>query len=283
MSRLLRDLDYLRVIQQDNLDQITESNQQVKLDVEQSAQAEMISYLAQRYKVKEVFSDTTVFDISLTYKGKNLVEFTAPAFSQTTHYTTNDYTLYNGYIYKCTVVDAHGAFNAVQWNKICIDRQLYYVTLPYNEFDYTVNYEIGDHVWFADKTYTCQQRCKNVDPTNSAFWGTGTTYSVNGFYPDDSSKWTKGDNRNQQVVLFLLDITLYHLHSRINPRNVPDLRKERYNGNSPTDSGGAIGWLKSVAHGNVNADLPEYAPSQGLAMRYGNAATFDSPSTNMMW
>ena len=44
MSRLLRDIDYLRAIQNDSLSQIIESNQQTKLDVEQSAQSEMISY-----------------------------------------------------------------------------------------------------------------------------------------------------------------------------------------------------------------------------------------------
>ena len=283
MARLLRDLDYLRVIQSDNLAQIIESNDQVKLDVEQSAQAEMISYLAQRYKVKEVFSNTTVFDIDAVYYAKNLVEFTASTYTQATTYNVGDYAVYNGYVYQCNTNSTTGAFNASKWDLICADKQLYYITLPYNEFDYYTSYEIGDIVWFENKVYTCAQRCKNIEPTNSVFWGTGTSYSVTGVYPTDTTKWTKGDNRNQQIVLYLIDITLYHLHSRINPRNVPDLRKERYNGNSPTDSGGAIGWLKSVAHGNVNADLPEFAPSQGLSMRYGNAATYDSPSTNMLW
>lgn len=283
MARLLRDLDYLRVIQSDNLAQIIESNQQVRLDVEQSAQAEMISYLSQRYVTSEVFSNTTEFDITKAYYGKNLVEFTADTYAPASTYALGDYALYVGYVYKCNTNGTTGVWNAAKWDKVCIDRQLYYVTLPYNQFDYSVTYEIGDNVWFKDKTYTCAQRCKNIDPTNTAFWGAGTSFSVTGVYPDDDIKWTLGDNRNQQIVLFLIDITLYHLHSRINPRNIPDLRKERYNGNSPTDSGGAIGWLKSVAHGNVNADLPELAPSQGLSMRYGNSATFDSPSPNMMW
>jgi len=84
MARLLRDNDYLRVIQADNLAQIIESNQQTKLDVEQSAQSEMISYLIQRYITSQIFTDTKVFDITATYNGKQLVEWTASAFSAST-------------------------------------------------------------------------------------------------------------------------------------------------------------------------------------------------------
>ena len=100
MARLLRDLDYLRVIQSDNLAQIIESNQQTKLDVEQSAQSEMIGYLTQRYITNQIFTDTKLFDIAATYNGKQLVEWTAPTFSATTVYTTGQYVLQNGYIYK---------------------------------------------------------------------------------------------------------------------------------------------------------------------------------------
>lgn len=76
MARLLRDLDYLRVIQSDNLAQIIESNQQTKLDVEQSAQSEMIGYLTQRYITNQIFTDTKLFDIAATYNGKQLIEWT---------------------------------------------------------------------------------------------------------------------------------------------------------------------------------------------------------------
>lgn len=283
MARLLRDLDYLRVIQSDNLSQIIEANQQVKLDVEQSAQAEMISYLAQRYKVAEVFSNTTVYSDSVVYYGKNLVEYTEPAFSATSSYSQGDRVLQLGNIYEANTALAPGAFDATDWTLICADKSLFYAKLPYTEYDPDTAYEIGDTIWYNNKVYTCVKKCKNIDPTNSSFWGTGTEYSFSGQLPDDTNYWNPGDNRNQQIVLFLIDITLYHLHSRINPRNIPDLRKERYNGNSPTDSGGAIGWLKSVAHGNVQADLPVYTPQQGLSMRYGNAATFDGPSPNMLW
>lgn len=283
MARLLRDLDYLRVIQEDDLSQIINSNRQIKLDTEQSAQSEMISYLAQRYKVNEIFSNTTEFDITATYKAKNLVEYTADAYSSSNTYASGDLAVYQSNIYECNTNGTTGAWNASKWDFVCADKALFYVTLPETEWNPETSYIIGDVIWYADSVYTCVIANKNVLPTESAYWGVGVPYSVTGQVPTNAAYWTAGDNRNQQIVLFLLDITLYHLLPRISPRNGPDIRKERYNGNSPNDSGGAIGWLKSVAKGNVMADLPVYTPQQGMPMRSGSAGTYTEPSSNMLW
>jgi len=56
-------------------------------------------------------------------------------------------------------------------------------------------------------------------------------------------------NRFPILVLYLVDMVLYHLHSRINPRKVPDLREKRYDM--------AIHWLQEVAKGRISPDLPE--------------------------
>lgn len=273
MARLLRDNDYLRVIQADNLAQIIESNQQTKLDVEQSAQSEMISYLTQRYITSQIFTDTKVFDITDTYNGKQLVEWTATAFSASTVYTTGQYVLQGGYIYKSIAGSAAHAFNANEWTQICLDKTLFYVTLPEAEYVNTTSYVAGDTIYYNNVLYTCLRDCKGIIPTNEIFWSAGSAYTLTATYPDDDTKWTQGDNRNQQIVMYLLDITLYHLHSRINPRNVPDLRKERYDGNNATQNGGAIAWLKRVASGDITADLPQILPQQGMSIRYGSAVT----------
>lgn len=288
MARLLRDQDYLKVIQEDNLLQIIESNQQVKLDMEQAAQAEMISYLAQRYITAEVFSNTGVFSISVVYSAKNLVYLNASAFSATATYLTGELVLQAGKIYSSIAGGAPGAFDASDWNLLGLQYDWFNVSLPAAEYSTTTSYAIGDAVWYANKVYTCVTACINILPIVSTFWGTGTVYTVTGILPTDNTKWAVGDTRNQQIVLHLLDITLYHLHSRINPRNVPDLRKERYDGNGPTQSGGAIGWLKRVASGDVTADLPNISPQQGMSIRYGNANGMNSDGTftiskNTLW
>ena len=56
------------------------------------------------------------------------------------------------------------------------------------------------------------------------------------------------DERNKLIVMYCIDIVLYHVHSRIAPRQIPELRGIRY------DS--AITWLKMVAKGTLNPNLP---------------------------
>lgn len=270
MARLLTDTDYLRAVQADNLAQIIEDNNQIKLDVEQAAQSEMISYLSQRYIVNEVFTNTTTYNNSATYYGKNLVVYTETAFSALTIYLTGDRVSQGGNIYESTAGSAAHAFNVSEWTLICADNLFFYVSLPESEYNNTSTYVVGNVVWYKDKTYTNTRGCSGILPTDANFWLEGATYSISGTKPDDATKWTQGDNRNQQIVMHLLDITLYHLHARINPRNVPDLRKDRYDGNRESQTLGAIGWLKMVAKGTVNADLPNILPQQGLSIRWGN-------------
>jgi len=283
MARLLRDLDYLRVIQDSNLEQIIESNQQTKLDVEQSAQSEMISYLAQRYIVNQIFTDTKVFDVTATYNGKQLVEWTASTFSASTVYTTGQYVVYNGNIYKSIAGSTAHAFNASEWTLKAADKSLFYVKLPEDDYVNTTSYVVGDKVYYNNIEYTCLLNCKGILPTETGFWSVGSAYTLTATYPDDTTKWSEGDNRNQQIVMYLLDITLYHLHSRINPRNIPDLRKERYDGNNATQNGGAIAWLKRVASGDITADLPQILPQQGVSIRWGNSDGNTIKSSNQLW
>jgi hypothetical protein len=76
--------------------------------------------------------------------------------------------------------------------------------------------------------------------------------------------WVKGDNRNQQMVNYLIDIILYHLHSRIAPRNIPELRVKRYDD--------AIAWLKQCAKGEfITGGLPLLQPRQGMRIRHGGS------------
>lgn len=270
MARLLRFNDYLRNIQNDNLLQIIESNTTLLEEVEQSAQSEMISYLVQRYIVSEVFTDTTSFSLATTYSGKNLVEYTEATFSASTVYLTGNRVVYNGIIYSSIAGSAAHAFNPNEWTEITEDKSLYYAKLPQSEYSHTTKYVVGQQVWYQNYTYTALQETTGNLPTDVNYWSVGAAYSFTGFYPDNTTYWQKGDNRNQQIVMYLIDITLYHLHSRINPRNVPELRMIRYDGNNALQTGGAVGWLKRVASGDITADLPNIIPSSGISISYGS-------------
>jgi phage gp36-like protein len=54
--------------------------------------------------------------------------------------------------------------------------------------------------------------------------------------------------RNQLIVMYMIDISLYHIHSRSASQDVPEIRETRYNA--------AINWLKAVAKLEISPDLP---------------------------
>jgi phage gp36-like protein len=53
-----------------------------------------------------------------------------------------------------------------------------------------------------------------------------------------------GSDRNQSIKQKLIDIVLYHIHSKGNPSAIPDIRVKRYDD--------AIEWLKGVQSGSIN-------------------------------
>lgn len=57
-----------------------------------------------------------------------------------------------------------------------------------------------------------------------------------------------GSDRAADLVMYMMDITLYHIHSAISPQQIPDLRVKRYDD--------AMEWLKAVASGKITANLP---------------------------
>ncbi len=57
-----------------------------------------------------------------------------------------------------------------------------------------------------------------------------------------------GPARHKSVLRYMLDISLYELHTRISFRQIPDIRIERYNL--------AMQWLKDVRDGKISLDLP---------------------------
>lgn len=75
--------------------------------------------------------------------------------------------------------------------------------------------------------------------------------------------FTNGDNRNQQIVSYLLDCVIYNLYSRIPPQIVPENRIFRYQM--------AIKWLQNVAKGDeIVADIVKLQPPQGSRIRFSS-------------
>lgn len=64
----------------------------------------------------------------------------------------------------------------------------------------------------------------------------------------DSSLLFLHYNDYPHFKMLWIDITLYHLHARINPKNIPAIRILRYND--------AINFLKQVNEGKIITDYP---------------------------
>jgi hypothetical protein len=74
----------------------------------------------------------------------------------------------------------------------------------------------------------------------------------------------QGSARNAAVVMYMVDIVLYHLSSRINPGQVPEVRQNRYDD--------AIKWLQSVTN-KLEPNLPKPSGSdEGVKsdVKYGS-------------
>lgn len=169
----LTEKDYKMHIKGDQLQIVTQADDEIRRNAELASQEEMSSYLSGRYDVALLFIDVFPYDDSASY-------------------LTDEHIVYNEIIYKAL------------------------------------------------------QAANGQDPEAAA-----------------SLYWSKTDDRNKQIVMYLIDITLFHLHSSINPRNIPELRRQRYNGDDPKETGGAIGWLKNVNKGMLNPNLPTYDDSTG--------------------
>ncbi|MDL2315046.1 DUF1320 domain-containing protein [Bacteroidales bacterium OttesenSCG-928-C19] len=66
-----------------------------------------------------------------------------------------------------------------------------------------------------------------------------------------------GKERNSVVLMFAIDMVIYHLHCAHNPQKMADIRVKRYER--------AISWLKGVQALNINPDLPLLQPREETA------------------
>lgn len=308
--RFLRTTDYYRLIQPNDLNVLLQSAQtagyngtQLLIDCENGALETVKSYLSARYDLNRVFSDTPIYNSGTTYYGQNRVQYHEPAYSASSTYAIGTRVSINNNIYQCsTTISTPEVFTLAHWTFICLDYALFYITLPYPEFQEFTNYPSGIQVWFSDDyTYTAIKSTKGQLPNSSVYseygadkdfpivdtggtrlledvsstqyWTkSGSKYSVTGTLPTDGTKWTSGDNRNALMVQHIIDITLFNLYSTVSPRNIPELRYVRFDGNDRNQNGGAIGWLKKVASGDISVNLAQKYPQQGLSVVFNSGA-----------
>jgi hypothetical protein len=283
----LRAKDFDLIIMADNLAQVISSDTSIRIFAERVAKEEVEFYLSSKFDLTKEFTNTAVFSLATTYKAKNRVYLDGTAWSASTTYALNNIVSVGGNVYYCIQAGLNQSPTTATayWTLIGVQYDLYYVTLPYDEFDYLDNYIVGDQVWWKDKVYTCLMPSityshdeilqynsyadvpvRNVFPDDETYgaihWGAGVAYSVApGTLPTDTTKWTEGDNRSQLILENMLHIALYKALPRIAPRNTPVYRKDNFTN--------AIEWLKEAKNGEGKPNIPVIQPRSGTRLRYG--------------
>lgn len=76
---------------------------------------------------------------------------------------------------------------------------------------------------------------------------------------------TQGEERNTLLLTYGVDIALYHLHARINPKNISQIRYDRYKE--------AKLWLEMVSEGRLSPNLPaaETGGEVSVGMNWGSS------------
>lgn len=286
----LRYRDYSRQIQDVNLSQILSNDDSIRLDIEVAAEAEVKGYLSSKYDIDTEFSHTFVWSPSIAYKGYALVELNYPDYVPATSYVINDLVTYLGKCYIC-IATTTGAFNPVKWTLLGTKYDLFHIVPTAPDFNYKGYYSIGDQVFWKNKIYTAVKSSPILDHNTAlqygrvsslpypnvfpddpidgkTYWGTGTAFSVAAGTLPTNAAWTKGDNRATRLVQITVDICLYHLHSRIAPRNIPQLRMDRY--------AAAIAYLDMILSGKISSNIPLNQPKTDGMIRWGGDVKRDN-------
>ena len=136
-------------------------------------------------------------------------------------------------------------------------------------------YSVGDRCSYLGNIYKCNTAATTgvwnaskwtLLTTNESWWN--VTANVTGHLPYDSTdtvsseSFAAGDTRNAKIKQLYIDMVLYDLHSRISPRNIPELRVKRYDD--------AVSWLKMIQKGKIQANLPIIDAITGTNISYGS-------------
>ena len=146
------------------------------------------------------------------------------------------------------------------------DRVLQTTIYSVKEFGFwekSTSYVIGDIKCNGDGyVYTCIANNTNVELTNATYWTpmTNVTYT-------NTTYWQNIDNRYPLFIEIAMDLALYNLYARINPRNIPTLRVER--------NREALDLLDAWASGTDTAEVLEFKnyDQEGVSLRYGSSTT----------
>lgn len=219
----LRPHDYLYLIREDNLEKLTSANGQIRQDCEAAALKEVQSHLRYKYDMAKIFPDVIRWEDSTSYDEGTIVSVEAE-----------------------------------------------------NEWKSGNSYDTGDQVFYDPGdgpnvyvaiTSTSTSTDPDASPDFDLVADLNTIHTSqadnNSAHPHTGTDWEKGDPRDPQLKMYVLDVALYHIHSRLQPRMIPEYRIQRRDD--------AMENLKKIGKGEIWLDLPERKPAETTdePFRYG--------------
>ena len=129
-------------------------------------------------------------------------------------------------------------------------------------WDATKNYKVAVEETYTDYDVLDQPVIKTRTPIyyrsangfiQNVVYRLGTFYvaktdNTNKAPESNTDDWEESDPRNMLLVRMCVDVALFYLHARINPRKIPSLRTDCYNQ--------AKEWLMMVKDGDITPELP---------------------------
>lgn len=259
------------------------------------------SHLSNEYDLDFELTNTLPYDYKKVYYGGDRVVIDYDDWVSSSTYKQGDCVIKDNIGYIAISNVPSGEWNESFWNQIGYKFDIWYISYPYPVFQlepktpkntYTDGYyRVGDKVWWNNKIYECIRESSLASHETLIQYNAYPTLYPNVF-PDDESrglsqwkfvedfsipkeefpalsadgaepnKWTLGDNRDQILVQVIIDLTLWRLHSRISPMNIPKLREDNKNA--------SFAWLRGVKNGELNTDLPLLQPAQGDDIVWGS-------------
>lgn len=271
MARFLKNSDYLSIIQTADLLQIIESDYNNLYDAELKGIAKLRTKLVGRYDMDYELGTIAAYDSGRDYwAGARVSSIGATRFfyvnsfskwSASTSYLAGDIVKSDlGIVYTALLDSLNVALSSSTYWEVMAN-------VPPTDAPATTlwssatAYVIGNYVHTAaGLVYISIQNGTNHAVTDAAYW-TAVTVTV------DTDYWTEGDNRYALFIEYTMDLTLFYLYSRINPRNIPELRKARYVE--------AMDAIERWASGTDTAEVKEIDPenSVGYSIVYGSSST----------
>lgn len=136
-----------------------------------------------------------------------------------------------------------------QCNKIACDEAKGYLAGKYNIakifadpklFDDSLLYNIGDRLYVVNSATTelTHYSCITSGMT------TGTTIT-------DTTYYKEGDTRDYKLLEVVMSMSLFYIHKRLSPNNIPMFRYLAYDGNGNDKIMSSIKWLSMVQSGLI--------------------------------